>query len=127
MNGVERCINFLPYPGNYGFIPSTLSKTDNGGDGDALDILVISETEPTGNVIETIPIVILKLIDNGETCYKVIAVSKEANQRIINVTSYTGLLSQYPKVIKIITLWFLNYNPNDSSSIERWGDEKEAL
>ena len=55
-NGKERVIDFLPYPANYGFIPSTLSKSDTGGDGDALDILVISEAMTTGTVLEALPI-----------------------------------------------------------------------
>jgi len=41
-NGKERVIDFLPYPGNYGFIPSTMMDENRGGDGDALDILVIA-------------------------------------------------------------------------------------
>ena len=79
-NGKERIIDFLPYPANYGFIPSTLSKSDTGGDGDALDVLVMSETLATGTVLEILPIAILKLIDDGETDYKVIAVPKEKKQ-----------------------------------------------
>ena len=50
-DGKDRVISFLPYPGNYGFIPSTLMNKDRGGDGDALDILVIGESEPTGTVL----------------------------------------------------------------------------
>jgi inorganic pyrophosphatase len=38
-NGKPRVISYLPYPGNYGFIPSTLSDKSMGGDGDALDVL----------------------------------------------------------------------------------------
>ena len=36
-DGKERIIDFLPYPGNYGFIPSTHMDPARGGDGDALD------------------------------------------------------------------------------------------
>ena len=47
-NGKDRIINFLPYPGNYGFIPSTKSNVEKGGDGDALDVLILSERLETG-------------------------------------------------------------------------------
>ena len=50
-NGKDRIIDFLPYPGNYGFIPSTYMDPAIGGDGDALDVLVIGESVPTGTVI----------------------------------------------------------------------------
>lgn len=126
-NGKERVIDFLPYPGNYGFIPSTLSKTDSGGDGDALDVLVISESIATGTVIETLPIALLKLIDDGEIDYKVIAVPVDKKKQIINATSYENLVTNYPKLLEIVELWFLNYNKNDISTIEGWGDEKEAF
>lgn len=126
-NGKERAIDFLPYPANYGFIPSTLSKSDSGGDGDALDVLVISEAMTTGTVLEILPIAMLKLIDDGETDYKVVAVPQDNSKRIIRATTYAKLTADYPKLLKIIELWFLNYNPKDSSSVEGWGDEKEAL
>lgn len=31
IDGVDRVINFLPYPGNYGFIPSTKIDKERGG------------------------------------------------------------------------------------------------
>lgn len=126
-NGKERIIDFLPYPANYGFIPSTLSKSKTGGDGDALDVLVLSETVATGTVLEIIPIAILKLIDDGEKDYKVIALPKEESKRIINATSYVNLVKNYPALVEIVATWFLNYNPNDSGAVEGWGDEQEAL
>jgi inorganic pyrophosphatase len=30
-------------------------------------------------------------------------------------------------LLEIISLWFLNYNPNDISFVEGWGNEKEAF
>lgn len=125
-NGQGRIIDFLPYPANYGYIPSTLSKNENGGDGDALDVLVISEALPTGTVVESVPIAVLKLIDDGETDYKVIAVPFEKSIRVISATTYSELSSNYPALLKILELWFLNYNKNDVSTIEGWGNEQEA-
>ncbi len=47
------------------------------------------ETElKIGTVIETIPVAILKLIDDGEMDYKIIAIPKDPNQRVINATTY---------------------------------------
>lgn len=126
-NGEDRIIDFLPYPANYGFIPSTLSKSDTGGDGDALDVLIISSSEITGTVVEIVPVAILKLVDDGEKDYKIIAVPQNEHRRIITATTYTGLRTNYSKLLDIVELWFLNYNPSDTSSVEGWGDEKEAV
>ena len=49
---MDRIVNFLPYPANYGFIPSTFMDKKKGGDGDALDILLISEHMVTGTVVD---------------------------------------------------------------------------
>ncbi|WP_345273460.1 inorganic diphosphatase [Flaviramulus aquimarinus] len=126
-DGKERIIDFLPYPGNYGFIPSTYSDPKTGGDGDALDVLVLSEYVPTGSVLEIKPIAILKLIDNGEIDYKIIAIPSNVKQQIINVNNYNDLANRFPEVKTIIELWFLNYNKTDTATIEGWGDDKMAL
>jgi len=126
-NGNDRVIDFIPYPANYGFVPSTLSDASKGGDGDALDILVLSERLETGAIVEVLPIALLKLIDKGEQDYKVVAVPYEKEKRTVNASTYTELNNNYPAVIKIIELWFLNYNKKDKATVEGWGNEQEAL
>lgn len=125
-NGQDRVIEFLPYQGNYGFIPSTYSDPNAGGDGDALDILVISESMPTGTVPEVIPLGVLKLIDDDEQDYKIIANIYDPEKQIIKATNFEEFEGQYPNIMKMIELWFLNYNPDDPSKIEGWGTEVEA-
>lgn len=126
-NGVERVIQFLPYPGNYGYIPSTYSNPEKGGDGDALDVLVLSESVFTGTVIEIIPIGVLKLIDDGEIDSKIIAIPANSKMQIIKVKTYQEFLIKYPEAKSIIESWFLNYNKEDPASINGWGNEQEAL
>lgn len=125
--GVDRIINFIPYPANYGFIPSTISHKKTGGDGDALDILVLSESLETGTTIQVLPIAMLKLTDKGEQDYKIIAVPYEKENRIVKAATFTELQKNYLGVMEIIELWFLNYNKKDMAVVEGWGDEKEAL
>lgn len=126
-DGQERVIAFLPYLGNYGFIPSTFSDPKTGGDGDALDILVLSESAQTGVIIETIPIAILRLIDEGEIDDKIIAIPSNSKTQIISATNYKQLSQNYPEIKLMIELWFLNYNKSDKVKIESWGTEIEAL
>ncbi len=126
-NGKDRVIQFLPYVGNYGYMPSTFSDPNKGGDGDALDVLVLSESVDTGSIIEINPIAILKLIDDGEIDYKIIAIPIDESKRIINANTYTDLSKNFVEVKTIIELWFLNYNKDDHCLIKGWGDEKEAI
>jgi inorganic pyrophosphatase len=58
------------YPGDYGFVPSTL-----GQDGDPLDILVpVDAPSFPGCVIEVRPIGLLRMVDQGERDEKILAV-----------------------------------------------------
>ncbi|WP_418501958.1 inorganic diphosphatase [Flagellimonas sp.] len=126
-NGAERIVQFLPYPANYGFIPSTLSDIRTGGDGDALDVLVLAEALDTGTIMECIPIGMLKLLDDGEEDHKIIAIPLETKKRVIDARNFAELSKNYPAIIKIIELWFLNYNKDDLAEVKGWGDEMEAL
>ena len=59
-----------PYPFDYGFVPQTLWE-----DGDALDVVMLT-TYPLniGILVRARPVGVMKMIDAGESDYKIIAV-----------------------------------------------------
>ena len=122
-NGYERIINFLPYPGNYGFVQSTRMARARGGDGDALDILLLSEHLPTGIIIEFLPIGILVLQDSGEKDSKIIAVPIDESLRILNIKNFKELNTEFLGIKNLIQLWFLGYKRSDAVQIIAWEDE----
>ena len=126
-NGVDRQIDFLPYPANYGFIPSSYSDPAKGGDGDALDIIVIAETMKSGSIVPCIPIGIFKLIDNGEEDYKIVCIPLEKHKRMITAKNFSELNQNYPEIIRLLQIWFLNYDSSDTLSSNGWGSEDEAM
>ncbi len=126
-NRKTRIINFLPYPANYGFIPSTLMDTIRGGDGDALDILVISEHVPMKTVLEVIPIGIIVLRDRGEIDNKILAVPADKDFQIISATSFKDLENDYPELLNIIQRWYLSYKGPGKIEFIDWKDEKAAM
>src|SRR5258708_9376811 len=78
----------MRYPGNYGFVPHTLSD-----DGDPIDVLV-ANTRPIipGAVMNVRPIRALKMQDDDGRCEKIIAVpSSRSTQRYIHVKTHTDL------------------------------------
>ena len=78
----------MRYPGNYGFVPHTLSQ-----DGDPIDVL-IANTRPIlpGAVINVRPIGVLKMEDDGGGDEKIIAVpSPQLTKRYLHVKNYTDL------------------------------------
>ena len=127
IGGKDRIVNFLPYPGNYGFIPSTLMNASAGGDGDALDVLVISESLPIGTVLEVIPIATLMMVDGGEIDTKIIAVPVDSTKRIIQATDFEHFLIDYNMAQNIIQDLFLNYKGLGIVEMKGWFDEKYAM
>ena len=78
----------MRYPGNYGFVPHTLSD-----DGDPIDVLV-ANTRPIvpGAVMNVRPIGVLRMEDDGGGDEKIIAVpSSRITQRYVHVKTYTDL------------------------------------
>lgn len=125
-DGTLRRIQFLPYPGNYGFIPSTEMRLDLGGDGDALDVLVLAEALPKGQTLETIPIALLKLKDDEKLDYKIIAVPKDPKLQLINCMSFACLQQNYPAIISILELWFAHYKGTNKTEVMGWESEEAA-
>ena len=124
--GKARIIDFLPYLGNYGFIPSTYSDPEKGGDGDALDVLIIGENLATGSIVEIIPIALLELSDDGESDNKIIAIPADKKNRIIKAANFDDFSTKYPEIRKMIGTWFENYDLNDEVQILRWTGEEAA-
>src|SRR5271168_3957286 len=101
------------YPGDYGFIPSTLSD-----DGDPLDVLVLVDAASfPGCVMEVRPIGILEMLDQGILDEKVLAVGK-GNPRYHDVWNYSEI---YPHMLKEITHFFAIYKDLEGKRVEIQG------
>lgn len=105
--GALRRIDYLPYPANYGFMPRTRSDSTAGGDGDALDVILLGPSAPCGAVVRARVLGVLRLIDDGETDHKVLAV--RPNAPLGDVDSMDDLRDRYPGVLDILQTWFVNY------------------
>lgn len=123
----DRVVAFLPYPGNYGFIPSTMMDAEQGGDGDALDVLVIGESLQTGSVLQAMPIGTLILKDGGELDTKIIAVPVNESERTLQVDNFLTLMLEHDPAKRIIEEWFLNYKGRGQMELIRWEDENFAM
>jgi inorganic pyrophosphatase len=109
IDGQQRSVNFLPYPGNYGFIPSTLMDTLRGGDGDALDVLIIGKRMESGQVVKCIPIGVIKLMDHGAADDKILAIPADPALRISDCETLPCFRAENQGLIEIVELWFRMY------------------
>ena len=126
-NGKDRIIDFLPYPGNYGFIPSTYMDSALGGDGDALDVLVIGESVPKGTVMAVKPIAALLLMDEGEEDTKIIAVPADPQLRVMKADNFQEFSITYDGAKHIIETWFLYYDGLGTAESKGWKDGQYAM
>jgi len=90
------------YPGNYGFIPNTLSE-----DGDACDALVVSQSAVVpGAVVRCRPVGALMMEDEAGKDEKIITVPVESlNPYYKGINSYTDLPILMDTGIKQMILW----------------------
>jgi len=123
-NGVPRRVRFLPYPANYGFVPGTRMHKDQGGDGDAVDVLVLCTALPSGTVLEVEPIGIIELLDAGERDDKLIALPVDPALRNLEASD----ISELPEAARdILVTWLLNYDPEDGAELVGVKGKVEAL
>ena len=123
-NGYPRIIKYLGYPANYGFIPNTKLKLDEGGDGDAIDVLVINDSPiEKGEKVKIKVIGMLKLLDKNEIDYKIISVKVGSIFEKIN--SLKTLENELPGILEIFSIWFQNYK-GEKIKILGFEDKKKA-
>ena len=111
------------YPGNYGFIPHTLS-----GDGDPVDVVVVGQTPVVpGAVIRCRPVGVLLMEDNAGSDEKIIAVPVDSLHPF-----YTGV-KNYDELPAILTQqvahFFQHYKDLEPGKWARtmgWGDAEKA-
>ena len=113
----------MRYPGNYGFIPSTLS-----GDGDPCDV-IIANTRPIvpGAVMPVRIVGVLLMKDQAGQDEKLIGVpAQRISPRYGHVHNYTDL----PEIlVKQIEHFFVHYKDLEEgkwTQVDRWGDADEA-
>src|SRR5271170_7185993 len=113
----------MRYPGNYGFVPHTLSD-----DGDPIDVLV-ANTRPivAGAVINVRPIGVLKMQDDSGGDEKILAVpSPKLTKRYLHVMNYTDLPEITLEQIQHFFEHYKDLEPGKWVKILRWGGAEDA-
>ena len=113
----------MRYPGNYGFVPHTLSQ-----DGDPIDVL-IANTRPIvpGAVINVRPIGVFKMEDDAGLDEKILAVPvPKLTKRYAHVTNYTDLPEITLAQIEHFFSHYKDLEPGKWVKVLGWGDAAEA-
>lgn len=110
----------IHYPGDYGFIPGTLSP-----DGDALDILVlVTESTFTGCVLAARPIGVLEMKDEAGTDEKIFAVPDQ-DPRFAEMMNLSDLPAH---LLKEVEYFFEVYKDLEGkeTAVFGWHDREKA-
>lgn len=113
----------MRYPGNYGFVPHTLSA-----DGDPIDV-VVCNTRPIvpGAVMNCRVVGALVMEDDGGGDEKLVAVPTEKlTSRYDGVQNYTDLPTILTSQIEHFFAHYKDLEPNKWVKIERWAGVDEA-
>lgn len=113
----------MRYPGNYGFIPHTLSD-----DGDPCDVIVANTRAIIPGAVMRCRIVgVLHMEDEGGGDEKLLAVpSTKLTQRYAKVHNHTDLPEITLKQIEHFFAHYKDLEPNKWVKIVNWGDAQDA-
>ena len=113
----------MRYPGNYGFVPHTLSD-----DGDPIDVLVCNTREIIpGAVINCRPVGVLVMEDDAGLDEKILAVpSPQVSRRYAHIEDYTQLPEITVQQVEHFFDHYKDLEPGKWVKIDHWGDAAEA-
>jgi len=113
----------MRYPGNYGFIPHTLSE-----DGDPCDVVIANQRGLLpGSVIAVRPVGVLKMLDEAGGDEKIVAVpAPRLSRRYESVHEYTDLPEITRQQIQHFFEHYKDLEPGKWVKITGWGDAGEA-
>jgi inorganic pyrophosphatase len=113
----------MRYPGNYGFIPHTLSD-----DGDPIDVVIANQRGLLpGSVIAVRPVGVLRMQDDAGGDEKILAVPiPKLTQRYQHVHNYTDLPDITVKQVQHFFEHYKDLEPGKWVKVLGWGDAAEA-
>ena len=113
----------MRYPGNYGFIPHTLSE-----DGDPCDVVIANQRGLLpGCVIAVRPVGVLKMQDEAGGDEKIVAVpAPRLSRRYEHVHDYTDLPAITRQQIQHFFEHYKDLEPGKWVKVLRWGSAEEA-
>lgn len=123
-DGSPRRIGFLSYPGNYGFIPQTLSNKELGGDGDPVDVIVLSPRVNRGKILPVRILGGLRFLDEGEQDDKLIAIPLE--EPFVGIHDLPELMMKYPGAVEIVKTWFESYDGLGTMTFQGYVNRQQA-
>lgn len=116
-------IDFLPAPGNVGFISSTL-HTENAR---PIGAIVLMHALAEGSVVAVLPVGVIQLNEDGRLREIVVAVPSDPDLQSIKVTRFVDFITEYESARYILQEWFVNHKGFGALTLVGWQDERYAV
>ena len=122
-SSIDFLYTSMRYPGNYGFIPHTLSD-----DGDPCDVIVANTRAILPGAIMSCKVVgVLLMRDEAGNDEKIVAVpSARLTKRYENIENFTDLPEITRHQFEHFFAHYKDLEPGKWVKIDRWGDAEEA-
>gem|GEM_PF-7000883 len=118
---------FLPYPGNYGFVPGTTIPSPDGKQTKQVPVMLLSAHAIKGDIVEFRPVGLIKI--SGDAAWRdvVIGVPLDTSLQIIHeVRTFFDLQVKCISCVRILYEWMLNYERDTELPFRGWGTELEG-
>ena len=118
--GKKKVLNFLSYPGNYGFIPQTY-----GDDGDPVDVIDLDESIERGSIKKIKIIGGLYFEDKKKVDIKFIGLDPRGTFK--NIETIQDLFLNKFSSLEILKIWFESYKKAGKMIFFRFLDKDESI
>ena len=118
--GKKRVIKFLPYPGNYGFIPQTYAE-----DGDPVDVVDLDESIERGSIKKIKIVGGLYFEDKKKVDIKFIGLDPKGTFK--NIETVQDLVLNKFASLEILKIWFESYKKSGKMIFFRLIDRDESI
>lgn len=123
----ERPVDFLPFPGNYGFIAGCAVVDTMDNTIGPLPVMVLMPALNEGSVIAVRPVAVL-ILEKARSPYPVIiAVPADTALQSIRLERFVDLVTSQDAARSILQHWFLNYRGRAMFEFSGWRDERYAM
>lgn len=116
-------VDFLPFPGNFGFIAGCGKRDTVTGKISPLPVLIMMQALTTESILQVKPIATLSLRKKDKFYPVVIGIPSDTALQSIRVSGFVDFITEYDAARHILQQWFLNYQGRGVFDFSGWQDE----
>lgn len=119
----DEYVPYLPFPANWGFIPSTYSDITKQDISSPIQLFILTKSYSKTTLFEIQPIASILFADRfGQEHVVPVATPTDSTFRTLDISSYEGL-TQYPDAMASLESFYRNWKVDDSLQLLEWKDQ----